>query len=208
MVENIHCDLEGLVRTMRSDPIERTGASANVKSLLAPWLVTNWAWSSTRFAIDVAGLSDFKRQCGKDYVGESLKEAICCGVSVRIQSEMESRWKADGVSLGKLNLSVEAIVGVEQMRIADDVVCCSIAISDCVKEPNSLMALAFLKKTDQCSMLKDQIVFNSTISACDKKHALDCGVTFAASDARHRTAEECLLLQRGDHSIWESFSLH
>ena len=31
MVENTHCDLEGLVRTTRFDPIERTGASVNVK---------------------------------------------------------------------------------------------------------------------------------------------------------------------------------
>ena len=30
--------------------------------------------------MDVAGLSDFKRQCDKDYVGESLNEAICCRV--------------------------------------------------------------------------------------------------------------------------------
>ena len=54
------------------------------------------------------------------------------------------------------------------MRIADDIVWHSIAISTCVKEPNSLMALALFKKTEQCSMLKDQIVFNTTISACDK----------------------------------------
>ena len=40
--------------------------------------------------MDNAGLSDFKRQCGKDYGGESLNEAVCCGVSVRIQHEMES----------------------------------------------------------------------------------------------------------------------
>ena len=93
MVENTHCELEGLVRTRRSDPIERTGARVKVKSVLAPWLVRNWAWSSTRFAIDVAGLSDFKRQCGKDYVGESLRDSSCCRVSVRIQSE---RWNHDG----------------------------------------------------------------------------------------------------------------
>ena len=168
MVENTHCDSVGLVRTARSDPIERTGASVNVKSLLAPWQVRNWASSASRFAIDVAGLSDFKRQCGKDCVGESLREAICCRVSLRIQLEMESRWKADGVFLGKLDLSDEAIVGMGQMRIADDVVCYSTAISGCVKEPNSLNALALLKKTDQCSMLKDQVVFNPTISACEK----------------------------------------
>ena len=158
------------------------------------------------------GLTDFKRQCGKDFVDESFREATRCRVSVRIQSELESRWEAD---LGKLDLSDEAIVDTtkgqlwqevsmlfrdtEQMRIA----------GACVKEPNSVMALALLKKTDQCSMLKDQTVFNSnsTISACDKKHVSDHGVTIAVSDARHRTAEECLLLQRGDHSVWESLSL-
>ena len=100
MVENTHCDMEGLVPTRRSDPIEKTGASVDAKSLLAPWLVRNSAWSSTGFAIDVAGLSDFKRQCGEDYVGELSNEAICCRVSVRIQREMESRWKADGVFMG------------------------------------------------------------------------------------------------------------
>ena len=139
-----------------------------MKSLLAPWLVRKWAWSSTKFAIDVAGLPDFKRRCGKDYVGESLREAICCRVSVRIQSEMESRWKADGVFLGKLDLSDKAIVGVGQMRIAAEIVCYNTAISTCVKEPNSLMALALFKKTDQGSMRKDQIVLNPTISACER----------------------------------------
>ena len=34
MVENTHCDMEGLARTRRSDPIERTGTSVDVKLLL------------------------------------------------------------------------------------------------------------------------------------------------------------------------------
>ena len=89
MLENTHSDMEGLARTRRSDPIERTGASVDVKSLFTSWMVRKRVWSSTGFAMDVAGLSDFKRQCGKDYVGESLIEAICCRVSVRIQLEME-----------------------------------------------------------------------------------------------------------------------
>ena len=83
----------------------------------------------------------------RTYVGESLNKANCCRVSVRIQSEMESRWKADGVFMGKLDLSDEVTVGVEQMRIADDIVCYSTAISDCVKELNSLMALTSRKQT-------------------------------------------------------------
>ena len=70
--------------------------------------------------------------------------------------------------MGKLDLSDEVIVGVEKMRIADDIVCYSTAISDCVKEPNSLMALTLFKETGQCSLFKDQIVFISTISACGK----------------------------------------
>ena len=111
MVENTHCDMEGLARTRRSDPIERTGASLDVKLLLTSWLVRKRIWSSMGFAMDVAGLSDFKRQC-KDHVGESLNEAICCRVSVRIQSEVESRWKADGVFMGKLDLPDEVIVDV------------------------------------------------------------------------------------------------
>ena len=76
---------------------------------------------------------------------------------------MESRW----CEHGKLDLSDE-VIGVGQMRMADDIVWYTIAISDCVKEPNSLMALALFKKTDQCSMFKDQIVFNPMISACGK----------------------------------------
>ena len=51
----------------------------------------------------------------------------------------------------------EVIVGVEQMRIADDIVCYSIAISDCAKEPHSLMALTLFKQTDQCSMFKTRL---------------------------------------------------
>ena len=82
--------------------------------------------------------------------------------------EMESRWKADGVFMVKLDLSDEVIVGGEKMRIADDIVRSSAAISTCVKEPKSLTAMALFKKTDQCSMFKDQIVFSTTISACDK----------------------------------------
>ena len=39
MVENAHCEMEGLARTRRSDPIERTGVSVDVKSLLSSWLV-------------------------------------------------------------------------------------------------------------------------------------------------------------------------
>ena len=68
----------------------------------------------------------------------------------------------------KLDLSDEVSIGGERVKIADGIVCYSTAISDCVKEPNSLMALTFFKKTDQCSMFKDQIVFKTTTSACDK----------------------------------------
>ena len=35
VVENAHCHLEGLLRTMRSDLMEKTGVNVNVKSLLA-----------------------------------------------------------------------------------------------------------------------------------------------------------------------------
>ena len=36
VVENAHCHLEVLLRTMRSDLREKTGVNVNVKSLLAP----------------------------------------------------------------------------------------------------------------------------------------------------------------------------
>ena len=55
---------------------------------------------------------------------------------------------------GKLELLDEVTVGGEKMRIADDIVWHSTAISTCVKEPNTLMALALFKKTEQCSMLQ------------------------------------------------------
>ena len=113
VVENAHYHLEGLVRTMRSDLMEKTGVNVNVKSLLAPWLVRHCAWSLTRFAIGADGQTAFKRQRGKDYVGETacFGEAICYRVPLRIQTKMEPRWEADGVFLGKLDLSDEVIVG-------------------------------------------------------------------------------------------------
>ena len=76
MVENTHCDMKGLARTSRFDPIERRGVSVDAKSLLTPWLMRKRVWSSTVFAIDDAGLSDIKRRCGKVCVGESLNKAI------------------------------------------------------------------------------------------------------------------------------------
>ena len=100
----------------------------------------------------------------------------------------------------KLDLSDEVSIGGEQMKIADGIVCYSIAISDCVKEPNSLMALTFFKKTDQCSMFKDQIVFKTTTSACNKSMSWIVVLHFAVLDARHRIAQEWLLLQRCDQS--------
>ena len=169
MVENTHCDMKGLARTRRSDPIERTGASVDVKLLLTSWLRENGFGVRRCLPLMMPDSQISNVNVARSIVGESLNEAICCfGLSVRIQAEMESRWKADGVFMEKLDLPDEVIVGGEKMRIADDSVCYSIAISACVKEPNSLMALALFKKTDQCSMLKDQIVFNTTISACDK----------------------------------------
>ena len=59
------------------------------------------------------GQTAFKRQRGKDYVGEAacFGEAICCRIPLRIQTKMEPRWEADGVYLGKLDLSDEVIVG-------------------------------------------------------------------------------------------------
>ena len=113
VVANAHYHLEGLVRTMRSDLMEKTGVNVNVKSLLAPWLARHCAWSLTRFAIGADGQTAFKRQRGKDFVGETacFGEAICYRVPLRIQTKMEPRCEADGVFLGKLDLSDEAIVG-------------------------------------------------------------------------------------------------
>ena len=94
MVENAHYHLEGLLRTMRSDVMEKTGVNVNVKSVLAPWLARDCAWSLTRFAIGADGQKAFKRQRGKDYVGETacFGEAICYRISLRVQTKMEPRW--------------------------------------------------------------------------------------------------------------------
>ena len=112
-MENAHYHLEGLLRTMHSDLMETTGVNFNVKSLLAPWLVRHCAWSLTRFATGAGGQTAFKRQRGKDHVDETacVDEAICYRIQVRIQTKMEPRWEADGVFLGKLDLSDEVIVG-------------------------------------------------------------------------------------------------
>ena len=92
--------------------------------------------------------------------------------AVEYQFEFNMRWNHNGkqmvCSWRSLICLTEVSIGGEQMKIADGIVCYSIAISDCVKEPNSLMALTFFKKTDQCSMFKDQIVFKTTTSACNK----------------------------------------
>ena len=51
--------------------LEKTGVNVNVKSLLAPWLVRHCTLSLTRFATGADGQTAFKRQRGKDYVGET-----------------------------------------------------------------------------------------------------------------------------------------
>ena len=113
VVENAHYHLEGVLRTMRSDLMEKTGVNVNVKSLLAPWLVRHCAWSLTRFAISADGQTAFKCQRDKDCFGETacFGEAICYRIPLRVQTKMEPRWEADGVFLGKVDLSDEVIVG-------------------------------------------------------------------------------------------------
>ena len=68
VVDNAHFHLEGLLRTMRSDLMEKTGVNVNVKSLLAPWLVRHCAWSLTRFALGADGqtASKRKRRCWRN----------------------------------------------------------------------------------------------------------------------------------------------
>ena len=85
----------------------------NVKSLLAPWLVRHCVWCFTRFVIGADGQTVFKRQRGKDYVGETacFGEAICSQIPFGIQTKMVPRWGADGEFLGKLDLWDEVIVG-------------------------------------------------------------------------------------------------
>ena len=101
VAENAHFHLQVLLRTMRSDLMEKTGVNMNVKSLLVPWLMRHCAWSLTRFAIGADGQTVFKRQCGKNYAGETacFGEAIICHrIPRRIQTKMEPRWVADACS--------------------------------------------------------------------------------------------------------------
>ena len=107
-MQNAHYHLEGLLRTMRSDLMEKTGENFFVKLLWASWLVRHCAWSLTRFAIGADGQTDFQRQLGKT---ACFGEAICHRILLRIQTKMEPRWEADGVFLGKLDLSDEVTVG-------------------------------------------------------------------------------------------------
>ena len=130
--------------------------SVIVKTLLEPWLVKNCAWSLTRFIIDVARKSDFRRQCNKYCVGKSLGETSC------------SRRKADGMFLGKLYLSHKKIVGVGQMRTTADIVCYSGVICACEKGENLGSSSVLSKKTNMCSIPRDQIVLNAKISASEK----------------------------------------
>ena len=104
VVENARYPLKGLLRTMRSDLMEKTSVNVNVKSLVAPWLVRHCAWSLTRFAIGADGQTAFKCQRDNDHVDEAtcFGEVICCRIPLRIQTKMEPRWEADGVFLGKL----------------------------------------------------------------------------------------------------------
>ena len=44
-------------------------------------------------------------------VAKTIGEVICCRIPLQIQTKMEPRWEADGVFLGKLDLSDEVIVG-------------------------------------------------------------------------------------------------
>ena len=68
----------------------------------------------------------------------------------------------------KLDLSDETIVGVGQMRTAADIVCYSGVLCACEKGENLGSSPVLSKKTNMCSFPVDQIVFNATISACDK----------------------------------------
>ena len=60
--------------------------------------------------------NSFRRQRGKDYAGETacFGEAVCDRIPLRIQTKMEPRREADGVFLGKLDLSDEVIVGTPE----------------------------------------------------------------------------------------------
>ena len=69
VVQNAHYHLEGLLRTMRSDLMEKTGVNVNVNSLLAPWLVRRCAWSLTRFAMGC--------RVGKQLSSVSVEKDLC-----------------------------------------------------------------------------------------------------------------------------------
>ena len=98
---------------MRSDLMEKTGVNVNVKSLLAPWAGETLRVEFCEIRHRCRWANSFRRQRGKDYAGETacFGEAVCDRIPLRIQTKMEPRWEADGVFLGKLDLSDEVIVG-------------------------------------------------------------------------------------------------
>ena len=94
-VENAHYHLEGLLRTMRSDLMEKTNVNVNVRSLLVPQLVRHCAWSLTWFAIGAGGQTAFKRQCDNYHGGETacFGEVICYRIPLRSQTKVEPGWE-------------------------------------------------------------------------------------------------------------------
>ena len=93
-MENARYHLESLPRTMRSD-----GKDKCDRQFLAPLFVKHYAWSLAKFAIGADG----ETAC----FGELLPNPS--------QTKMEPRWEADGVFLGKLDLSDEVIVGTPKL---------------------------------------------------------------------------------------------
>ena len=79
-----------------------------------------------------------------------------------------SRRKADGMILGKLDLSDETIVGVGHTRTTTDIMCYSGAISACEKGENLGSSPVPSKKTNMCSIPGKQFVLNAKITTWDK----------------------------------------
>ena len=98
---------------MRSDVMQKTIVNVNVKSLLAPWLVSHCVWSLMRFAIGADGQTAFKRQRGK---ATRFGEAICYRIPLQLQTKMVSRWDSDGVCSWSGDVIVGTTKGSETTR--------------------------------------------------------------------------------------------
>ena len=104
--------MEGLLRTMRSNLMEKTGVNVNVKSLLAPWLVRHCLWRLTRFAIGADG----HKQLSSINVAKTVlakRHALAKPSVIESRFESKPKWNQGGKQTA---CSWESCNGIETTR--------------------------------------------------------------------------------------------